>query len=315
MARELRGDALNGLHCPDADTLAAYHERLLPPVEMVAQKSHIASCARCQEILATLEVTESVSNEALQPVHASAATAQNAQRPAAAATALSRHAEVTATTSKVREMPKPKSYLRWAVPAGAIAAGLLVWVAINGSWNQRKAEMSKTATAPVEVAAPAAKPEGAFKADSDLKEAPAQEADKELRDRLEKSGGLPARRAQNLPHGPAVLQNQTQNQIQNNASSNEFSYRQNQTASGAGASAGASVSGDLSAYVPPGAAGNTRKKTEEAAKAAPAPPPAAKAPASADAGARKDIGSMSETVEVTTAAPLVDPEPATKPVS
>jgi len=60
LARELRADALNGLHCPDAETLAAYHERMLSPEELVAQKSHIAGCARCQEILATLELTEAV---------------------------------------------------------------------------------------------------------------------------------------------------------------------------------------------------------------------------------------------------------------
>ena len=60
LARELRADALNGLHCPDAERLAAYHERMLSPEEMVTQKSHIAGCARCQEILATLEETEVV---------------------------------------------------------------------------------------------------------------------------------------------------------------------------------------------------------------------------------------------------------------
>src|SRR5881394_1896435 len=90
LARELRADALNGLHCPDAETLAAYHERMLSPEELVAQKSHIAGCARCQEILATLELTEAV------PI-------------------------------SERDLQKA------VVPAGAIAAGLLVWVAVRGN--------------------------------------------------------------------------------------------------------------------------------------------------------------------------------------
>src|SRR5260370_32560308 len=60
LAQELRTDALNGLHCADAETLAAYYQRMLSPEELVAQKSHIAGCARCQEILATLELTEAV---------------------------------------------------------------------------------------------------------------------------------------------------------------------------------------------------------------------------------------------------------------
>ena len=57
LRRELRANGVSGLDCPDAETLAAYHERMLSPEEMVAQKSHIAGCPRCQEILATLEIT------------------------------------------------------------------------------------------------------------------------------------------------------------------------------------------------------------------------------------------------------------------
>jgi hypothetical protein len=38
--------------CADAETLAAYHERLLAPEEMTFWKEHIASCSRCQQILA-----------------------------------------------------------------------------------------------------------------------------------------------------------------------------------------------------------------------------------------------------------------------
>jgi hypothetical protein len=50
--------------CLDAETLAAYHERLLDPEEMAQRKAHIASCERCQEILAQLEATDSIVVEA-----------------------------------------------------------------------------------------------------------------------------------------------------------------------------------------------------------------------------------------------------------
>jgi hypothetical protein len=50
--------------CLDAETLAAYHERLLDPEEMAQRKTHIASCERCQEILAQLEATDTIPVEA-----------------------------------------------------------------------------------------------------------------------------------------------------------------------------------------------------------------------------------------------------------
>jgi hypothetical protein len=65
LARRLRSsDAATGNDCLDAETLAAYHERLLDPEEMAQRKQHIASCERCQEILAQLEATDVIRVEA-----------------------------------------------------------------------------------------------------------------------------------------------------------------------------------------------------------------------------------------------------------
>jgi hypothetical protein len=65
LARGLRSsDAASGNDCLDAETLAAYHERLLDPEEMAQRKAHIASCERCQEILAQLEATDVIRVEA-----------------------------------------------------------------------------------------------------------------------------------------------------------------------------------------------------------------------------------------------------------
>ncbi|HUE43997.1 MAG TPA: hypothetical protein VMP12_10545 [Candidatus Sulfotelmatobacter sp.] len=59
-----RGDDAQANDCLDAETLAAYHERLLDPEEMAQRKAHIASCERCQEILAQLEATDAIPVEA-----------------------------------------------------------------------------------------------------------------------------------------------------------------------------------------------------------------------------------------------------------
>jgi hypothetical protein len=54
-------DATQSEACPDAELLAAYHERSLSDEEMVLWKEHIASCGRCQDVLAALETTEEIS--------------------------------------------------------------------------------------------------------------------------------------------------------------------------------------------------------------------------------------------------------------
>ncbi|GAC1640238.1 MAG: hypothetical protein NVS9B14_21700 [Candidatus Acidiferrum sp.] len=299
MARELRSDALNGLHCPDAETLAAYHERLLSPEEMAAHKSHIASCERCQEILSTLEITETISAESDRAEKAIAASGPKALSQLHATPVFSKAAAAASeSTPKVREMPKPKPYLRWAVPAGAIAAGLLVWVAIDHSWNQRKAEIQATKrieiaenreqkepqlTAPKIVEAPAPSVSQAIeKGDLDDKSKLGREYDGLASDSFGAAQGkLQTRSATNLPHGPRVLQNQVQNQMQNNANNIGNYNRQNEASDSA-------VGGALAKAVPSAPAVDALGRTEGALKAAPAPPPPA--PASADAGARKDTG-------------------------
>lgn len=97
--------------CPDAETLAAYHERMLSPEEMTTWKTHVAGCERCQEILAQLELTEQVRAEAEQD-----------DEMLVMAPARKREAG---------ELPRRVIGWKWAVPAGAIAAGLLMWVAVH----------------------------------------------------------------------------------------------------------------------------------------------------------------------------------------
>jgi hypothetical protein len=129
------------LHCPESDTLAAYHERSLLPEEMNSWKEHIVGCARCQAILAELEATDSIplqvseKEEILIAAAASAGAEPIPPRREATAT-LPERARVTPISRGVR--------WPWLAPAGALAAGLLVWVA----WHENRTPQGK---APAEV--------------------------------------------------------------------------------------------------------------------------------------------------------------------
>jgi Photosynthesis system II assembly factor YCF48 len=111
-------DETGAVPCPDAETLAAFHERILSAEEMNAAKEHIAECSRCQEVLAQLEATDEISLRV------------EAQRD------LEIREPVLPTGATFR-VPKDISrgrgfkVLRWAAPAGAIAAGLLIWFVVR----------------------------------------------------------------------------------------------------------------------------------------------------------------------------------------
>jgi hypothetical protein len=136
LARHLRGGAGDDSACPDSETMAAHHAGALSAEEMSAAKTHFAGCARCQEILAQLEATRGV-NESRNPEHQPApgrevtraknsAVSPEASAPAAAA----RH--LKETESKITHFPSKKKWLlRWAAPAGAIAAGLLLYLSFR----------------------------------------------------------------------------------------------------------------------------------------------------------------------------------------
>ncbi|HYL84435.1 MAG TPA: hypothetical protein VE263_09380 [Candidatus Angelobacter sp.] len=120
-AADPRSDAGSGSpSCLDPEMLAAYHERSLLPEEMNAAKEHIVGCARCQSILAQLEITDSIplAHAASEKETVSAASVQRARSPIA--------------------IRGPR--WAWLVPAGALAAGLLAWIGIHE--NQRPSLLS-----------------------------------------------------------------------------------------------------------------------------------------------------------------------------
>jgi hypothetical protein len=110
-----RNPARDDAACPDAETLAAYHERSLAPEMLNSWKEHIADCARCQEILSTVESTDQIQAGLDESEEVAAAL-----EPVAAA--------LPAQRSRAQRLP-----LQWRllVPAGAVAAVLLVWIVVR----------------------------------------------------------------------------------------------------------------------------------------------------------------------------------------
>jgi len=125
--------------CADPETLAAYHERSLLPAEMNSWKEHLVGCANCQTILAQLEATDEIPLQAfekeeaivkeLEPVMA----ARNLEAfSRAAASSQARRVAKTAPPKKSRRVLLMRgARWQWLAPAGALAAGLLVWIALH----------------------------------------------------------------------------------------------------------------------------------------------------------------------------------------
>src|SRR5271157_872980 len=146
LARHLRSASPDAA-CPDAEVLAAYHERSLSLEEMARWKAHIASCLRCQEALALLEQTDSVAANDWEKGQVPAALQANRSMPAGKNIAgkkttremLAANAAPApiAMPSAAKVTEKPGRRVSWSilVPAGALAAGLLVWVAVHEGTN------------------------------------------------------------------------------------------------------------------------------------------------------------------------------------
>jgi len=281
LGSKLRSKGQRGWDCPDAETLAAYHERMLSPEEMSEAKTHIVACARCQEILAALEMTETIpcGVEDKEKVAGKAAVLEGAQ---------------TKGSSSLREMPKAKPYRKWVVPAGAVAAGLLAWIAVSVNRPPRIAKQN----IPIQVAdsreqsLPAPKTELETRVPAPPKgqraEANQRNDSKQELDAFAESQSKGAGRGRTAyDRGPRMAQNQAQNQIQ----TNRQRVWQNQTSDGLGESpsAGRNVT-----------ALEEKALGEPASKAAPAPqtPPAAEPTAKNEQQDLK-VPSASEMVVVT----------------
>jgi hypothetical protein len=166
LAQQLRSSAQAGVQntaCPDAETLAAYHERQLSLEELSSWKTHLMACARCQEILVHLELTDNLpvggGEEVLAqenvlgltvPQRANISPAAREMPRAAASLPLQAPASpspAVAARATVATLPPPRAHWRWTAPVGAIAAGLLVWIVLHENKS-----VQVPPPAPVEVA-------------------------------------------------------------------------------------------------------------------------------------------------------------------
>jgi len=167
LARHLRPDSTGDMtddadaaH-PGAEVLAAYHERLLAPEQMILWKGHIASCERCQQILAHLEATDEIMIEDTREEPRS----QNVLPMLAAELAEPEHAPVPAASparaadrwSRRFKMRSGANW-RWLAPAGALAAGLLLWISFHEA-NAPSFQLARNQKMTTPAAGPAALPE------------------------------------------------------------------------------------------------------------------------------------------------------------
>jgi Photosynthesis system II assembly factor YCF48 len=149
LANNLR-DRAERLHCPEPEVLAAYHERSLLPEEMNSWKEHIVGCSHCQAILGALEATDAIPLQASQKEEALVASAVPAQ-PAATAGGK----DLLATPVAIAEKPRVIRLARgvrwqWLAPAGALAAGLLVWVVWHENQQTHLLPVTETKVAQLE---------------------------------------------------------------------------------------------------------------------------------------------------------------------
>src|ERR1700756_1593377 len=150
LAQHLRGGSAQA-NCPDAETLAAYYERNLALEEMARWKEHISACEACQEALALVETTENQlaenRDEREVPVFeetsmAGAHAGNIPKRSAKTAVSAAPRAAVTPVRISRRRPP----LLRWAIPLGAVAAGVLVFI---GIYEQRAPKLNRFSNAEV----------------------------------------------------------------------------------------------------------------------------------------------------------------------
>src|ERR1700722_11960845 len=127
------------VECPDADMLAAFHESMLSSEEMNATTEHVAGCSRCQQILLLLETTDEIPlpveaendlkvRESVLSTGALYVDYAGRQTPN-----LTLAGQPTPASKAPQDISRGRGFktLRWAAPAGAIAAGLLIWIVLR----------------------------------------------------------------------------------------------------------------------------------------------------------------------------------------
>jgi len=146
--------ASQGGACPDPETLAAYHERSLLLEQLNSLKEHLVTCANCQTVLAHLETTDEIP---LQAAEEDQVFAQTSSARVVSAPSQTQVPEALPRKSRRARLLRGARW-QWLAPAGAIAAGLLVWIALHENYtsplpsrpeSESKMAQSKVPPAPV----------------------------------------------------------------------------------------------------------------------------------------------------------------------
>ena len=138
-AQAVPDEAVGAVECLDAATLAAFHEGTLAGSEIVVVKEHVANCSQCQKILMQLEATDEIplpaeAGEDLKMRESVLSTGGLYVDYAARQTPnLTVAGQPTPALKAPHDISTGRGFkaLRWAAPAGAIAAGLLIWIVVR----------------------------------------------------------------------------------------------------------------------------------------------------------------------------------------
>jgi hypothetical protein len=130
LARRM-GEALDRIsaavagNCPDAELIAAYHERTLHPEEIAQCEGHFAGCSRCRNILAVLAAS----------VDAPLSDAEVARLGELVAAAARPVGAATHPPAKIIQSNRFNWRARWLAPALSVAAVLAMWFAMRAPWS------------------------------------------------------------------------------------------------------------------------------------------------------------------------------------
>jgi hypothetical protein len=179
------GDALDQLtdrdadDCPDAELIAAYHEKSLQPDEIARCENHFAICGRCRKILAVLAAAVEAPLSEQEVAHLGELTAAARARVAAPRPAQSARPIASGWRG------------RWLAPALGVAAVLAAWFAIRPPWRMANQSPSDTLIAQAPKSEPP--PSAETRAAEQFSEAPAKKNSETDAGTLK---GRPAARAQ-----------------------------------------------------------------------------------------------------------------------
>ncbi len=294
--------------CPDAETLAAYHDRALSLEEMARWKEHIAGCLHCQESLALVEQTENLpadewehQNEPtlVQPL-AAPQTMRADRAGIGREEPLSPAPLAAAAPASPPRILRPRPPWRWIVPIGALAAGVIAWIGVSEIRVQHIQQMSSAQMAQNRQATPPL-PQTQYESSDRLQTVvpSPQEVNKESPQRS-------ARTSPSTETVPPQVPGSLSERGVPSSSANDMAFnnrKDSPPASAGGRIAGTPPPSAISGYMArnPSAGAVPPAEAKAAASSAPAPNP----PDEKKQTDEKAPPSMRETVEVQSAAPAV----------